>query len=100
MTKLYEKQMVNVVVGSKCDKCGEVSEYQALHFHIENRLGYESDYDGLQINFSLCDHCFLEIVIQNNINFESPYGNDFDTMEELKTELKRIINIRKNGIST
>ena len=90
MTIIREEKTLVVDVGSKCDRCGAETDYIANHLQVDTRLGYESDCDGLDISFSLCDHCLLEIVLETipNAKFSEGSLRMVPTLDEL-TEIVR-----------
>ena len=46
----------------KCNLCG--NEFDGMWEGIHETFGYGSQYDGLMIDFDLCDCCLEKIVIE------------------------------------
>lgn len=46
----------------KCNMCG--IEFDRGWNGIHDTLGYGSEYDGLTIDFDLCDHCLDELIVE------------------------------------
>jgi hypothetical protein len=56
------KKTCDVVVGYKCDKCGD--EYQFRNFGTKYNYGYGLTLDMSSVTFELCDTCFTNIILK------------------------------------
>jgi len=70
MKKLIQKTIMSEVVRAvACNKCGKETENTEEYnpeFHnyqsFEITFGYGSEFDGLELDFDLCDACMVELI--------------------------------------
>lgn len=71
MKKYVEKQVIRQVIENiVCNKCGEniKKEWTGIepifvdHQSFKLLFGWGSKYDGLKMEFDLCDDCMVEII--------------------------------------